>query len=77
MTQEKLKEMRGEEPAFIPGHVDESWRRVEFGLGASTMQSSPEAWASQPRRRFPWMRVILVSILCAGLITILIRLISR
>ena len=51
MTDEKLIETRGEAPAFLPGHVGESWQRVDFGLGASSMQSSPEVEAALPPRQ--------------------------
>lgn len=58
MEREKLIETRGDEPAFLPGHVDETWRRVDFGLGASSIQSSPEVQDSLPPRTFPWARVL-------------------
>jgi hypothetical protein len=58
----KLIETRGEEPAFIPGHVGESWQRVDFGLGASTIQSSPEVQASLPPQNRHWGRTITYAI---------------
>ena len=72
MNPDKLIETRGEEPPFLPGHVGESWQRVDFGLGASTLESSPEVQASLPPRRHPWGRWILFSltgalVMCLGL----------
>ncbi len=62
MSKPKLIETRGEEPAFIPGHVGESWQRVDFGLGASTIQSSPEVQASLPPQNRHWGRMIAYAI---------------
>ena len=35
MKDEKLIAKRGEEPALLPGQHQETWRRVDFGLGAA------------------------------------------
>ncbi len=58
MPSQKLIETRGEEPAFLPGHVDETWRRVDFGLGASSVHANPEVLDALPPRSFPWKRVM-------------------
>ncbi|MCE1228935.1 MAG: hypothetical protein LWX11_05555 [Firmicutes bacterium] len=58
MRDPKLIETRGEEPTFIPSGSGESWRRVEFGLGDSPMQVSPEVEASLPPRQRHWGRMI-------------------
>jgi hypothetical protein len=58
MDQQKLVESRGEEPVFLPGHVGESWQRIDFGLGASTMQSSPEVQDSLPPQNRHWGRMV-------------------
>jgi hypothetical protein len=42
MTDPKLIETRGEEPAFIPAHMGETWQKVEFGLGATQMRTPPD-----------------------------------
>ena len=77
MAQEKLIEKRGEEPAFLPGHVGESWQRIDFGLGASTIQSSPEVQASLPPQERHWGRMVAYA-LSGGLVTfILVTLVSR
>jgi hypothetical protein len=73
----KLIETRGEEPAFLPGHVGESWQRVDFGLGASTMQSTPEVQASLPPQDRHWGRMIayaLASAVVVSLAIVLVRL---
>ena len=62
MDKAKLIETRGEEPAFLPGHVGESWQRVDFGVGASTIQSSPEVQASLPPQNRHWGRMIAYAI---------------
>lgn len=80
MTPEKRIEKRGEEPAFLPGHVGESWQRVDFGLGASTIQSSPEVQDSLPPQEQHWRRMIVYSSLGglgALLLVILVRMASR
>lgn len=66
MDERKLIETRGEEPAFIPGHVGESWQRVDFGLGASTMQSSPEVLDALPPRQRHWGRMFVYALVGAG-----------
>jgi len=76
MKGEKLIETRGEEPAFLPGHVDETWRRVDFGLGASSIQSSPEVQESLPPRSFPWGRVLGFAALGAILIVAALKALS-
>ena len=68
MDHEKLVEKRGEEPAFLPGHVGESWQRIDFGLGASTIQSSPEVQDSLPPQNRHWGRMIVYA-LFGGLAT--------
>lgn len=65
MNPDKLIETRGEEPAFLPGHVGESWQKVDFGLGASTMQSAPEVQNALPPRQWHWGRMIAYAILGA------------
>jgi len=71
MDHEKLIEARGEEPAFLPGHVGESWQRVDFGLGASTIQSSPQVQDALPPQNRHWGRMLCYSI-SGGLITLLL-----
>ena len=71
MDQEKLVEKRGEEPAFLPGHVGESWQRVDFGLGASTIQSAPEVQDSIPPQNRHWGRMIAYA-LFGGLATFIL-----
>jgi hypothetical protein len=71
MDQEKLVEKRGEEPAFLPGHVGESWQRVDFGLGASTIQSAPEVQDSLPPQDRHWGRMIAYA-LFGGLVTLIL-----
>jgi hypothetical protein len=65
MDPQKMVESRGEEPALLPGHVGESWQRVDFGLGASTMRSSPEVQDSLPPQNRHWGRMIAYSVLGA------------
>lgn len=72
MDPDKLIETRGEEPAFLPGHVGEAWQKVDFGLGASTVRSSPEVQASLPPQRRRWGRWILFSL--AGALAVLLGL---
>jgi len=71
MDPEKLIEKRGEEPAFLPGHVGESWQRVDFGLGASTIQSSPEVQDSHPPQNRHWGRMLIYAVF-AGLVTLIL-----
>jgi len=71
MDQEKLVEKRGEEAAFLPGHVGESWQRVDFGLGASTIQSAPEVQDSLPPQNRHWGRKIAYA-LFGGLATFIL-----
>ncbi len=71
MDHEKLVEKRGEEPAFLPGHVGESWQRVDFGLGASTIQSSPEVQDSLPPPTRHWGRMVVYAVL-GGLVTLIL-----
>ncbi|MDP2876591.1 MAG: hypothetical protein Q8O00_10440 [Holophaga sp.] len=76
MTPQKLIETRGEEPAFLPGHVDEAWRQVEFGLGASSIQSSPEVQESLPLRSFPWGRALGYSLVGALLVLAIMKIVG-
>lgn len=71
MDHEKLVEKRGEEPAFLPGHVGESWQRVDFGLGASTIQSSPEVQDALPPQTRHWGRMVVYAVF-GGLVTLLL-----
>ena len=77
MTKDKLIETRGDEPTFLPGHVDESWQRVDYGLGASSMQSSPEVQNSLPPRQRHWGRMITYALIGAGLATLVYLIISK
>jgi hypothetical protein len=77
MNKEKLIETRGEEPAFIPGHVGESWQKVDFGLGASTVHASPAAQESLPPQHRHWGRMILYSIIGATIAAIIYFILSR
>jgi hypothetical protein len=80
VSKPKLIETRGEEPAFLPGHVGESWQRVDFGLGASTIRSSPEVQASLPPQHRPWGRMIAYAItaaLAAFLLGLLVRVLFK
>ncbi len=76
MPGQKLIETRGEEPAFLPGHVEETWRRVDFGLGASSIQSSPEVQESLPPREFPWGRALCFAALGALLVFAILKALS-
>ena len=76
MAPEKLIEKRGKEPAFLPGHVGESWQRVDFGLGASTLQSSPQVQDSLPPQDRHWGRMIACGLL-GGLPTLLLGAVLR
>ncbi len=76
MEPEKLIEMRGEEPAFLPGHVGESWQRVDFGLGASTIQSSPEVQDALPPQDRHWGRMVVCAV-AGGLVTLLLGMLAR
>jgi len=76
VSKPKLIETRGEEPAFLPGHVGESWQRVDFGLGASTIRSSPDVQASLPPQHRHWGRMIGYAIIGA-LAVLLLRLLAR
>ena len=71
MDHEKLVEKRGEQPAFLPGHVGESWQRVDFGLGASTIQSSPEVQDSLPPQNRHWGRMVIYAVF-GGLVTLIL-----
>ena len=71
MDLEKLVEKRGEEPAFLPGHVGESWQRVDFGLGASTIRSSPEVQDSLPPQNRHWGRMVVYAFF-GGLVTLIL-----
>lgn len=73
----KLIETRGEEPAFIPGHIGESWQKVDFGLGASTMQSSPEVQESLPPRQRHWGQMFALGILAAGLVCLILFVLAK
>ncbi len=77
MNKDKLIETRGEEPAFIPGHVGESWQKVDFGLGASTIQSSPAVQESLPPQRRHWGRMIVYSLIGAGLAALIYLILSK
>ena len=77
MNQEKLIETRGEEPAFLPGHVGESWQRVDFGLGASTIQSSPEVQDSLPPQDRHWGRMLFYAALGGGATLVLVTLVRK
>ena len=77
MNKDKLIETRGEEPAFIPGHVGESWQKVDYGLGASTIQSSPSVQESLPPQQRHWGRMIVYSLVGAGLATLAYLFFSR
>lgn len=77
MNPQKLIETRGEEPAFLPGHVGESWQKVDFGLGASTLQSSPEVQGSLPARQRHWGRMVWYALLGAGLVLLARFVLSR
>ncbi len=76
MEPEKLIEMRGEEPAFLPGHVGESWQRVDFGLGASTIQSSPEVQDALPPQGRHWGWMVAYA-LGGGLVTLVLGALAR
>jgi hypothetical protein len=58
MVSEKLIETRGEEPAFIPSHMGESWQRVDFGLGAANMQPPPGVQEHLPPQDRHWGRML-------------------
>lgn len=80
MDQPKLIETRGEEPAFLPGHVGESWQRVDFGLGASTLQSSPEVQETLPPQNRHWGRMISYAVTGAAAVSLailLVRVLSK
>ncbi|MFN7959100.1 MAG: hypothetical protein U0P46_12370 [Holophagaceae bacterium] len=80
MDQPKLIETRGEEPAFLPGHVGESWQRVDFGLGASTLQSSPEVQETLPPQNRHWGRMIGYAVTGAAAVSLailLVRVLSK
>jgi len=77
MDTQKLIETRGEEPAFIPGHVGESWQKVDFGLGASTMQSSPEVQESLPPQQRHWGRMIAYSFIGGVIFGLVLFIISK
>ncbi len=76
MAPVKRIEKRGEEPAFLPGHVGESWQRVDFGLGASTLQSSPEVQEHLPPRDRHWGRMVAYGFI-GGLVTALLAVVAR
>ena len=76
MAPEKLIEKRGEEPAFLPGHVGESWQRVDFGLGASTLQSSPEVLDALPPQERHWGRMIACAV-AGGLVALVLGMLVR
>lgn len=76
MAPEKLIEKRGEEPAFLPGRVGESWQRVDFGLGASTLQSSPEVQDALPPQQRHWGRMVAYAV-AGGLVTFLLGTVLR
>ena len=69
MAPNKLIETRGEEPAFIPGHIDETWQKVDLGLGATSMQTAPGVKESLPPQQRHWGRMFIYSAI-AGLITL-------
>lgn len=77
MDEPKLIATRGEEPTFLPGPAEETWRRVDFGLGASSIQSSPNVQAALPPRRFPWGRVLAFAVLGALGILLILKALSR
>jgi hypothetical protein len=77
MNKDKLIETRGEEPAFIPGHVGESWQKVDFGLGASTIQSAPAVQDSLPPQQRHWARMIVYALIGAGFAALLYFILSR
>jgi hypothetical protein len=77
LDSKKLIETRGEEPAFIPGHVGESWQKVDFGLGASTMQSSPEVQDSLPPQQRHWARMIIYALIGSGLFCLGLFILSK
>ena len=74
MDQQKLVETRGEEPAFLPGHVDESWQRIDYGLSASTMRSSPKSQGSLPPQQRHWWRMLTYALVSGVAVLILITL---
>ena len=76
MVPEQLIEKRGEEPAFLPGPVGESWQRVDFGLGASTLQSSPQVQDSLPPQDRHWGRMVACAV-AGGLVTLLLGMLVR
>ena len=76
MDHQKLIEKRGEEPAFLPGHVGESWQRVDFGLGASTIQPSPEVQDSLPPQKRHWGRMVAYAMF-SGLATLILVTLAR
>ena len=76
MDHQKLIEKRGEEPAFLPGHVGESWQRVDFGLGASTIQSSPQVQDSLPPQKRHWGRMVAYAMF-SGLATLILVTLAR
>jgi hypothetical protein len=77
MKPEKLIETRGEEPSFIPAHTGESWQRVEFGLGATMMQSAPGIQESLPPQERHWARMIVYALVGGGLTLLLLFVLSR
>lgn len=54
MHKQKLIETRGEEPTLLPGHAQETWRNVDFGLGAAPtpVDLTPRETDNYPSRPF-------------------------
>ena len=73
----KFIETRGEEPAFLPGHVGESWQKVDFGLGASTMHSAPGAKEALPPQERHWGRMFAYALVGAGITCLVLFFLSR
>lgn len=78
MQSQKLVESRGAEPTVLPGHGGESWQRIELGLGASILPSSPrvhEPPSPRPRQRL--LTCILMGGVAAFLLVSLFRQVFR
>jgi len=77
MNTGKLIETRCEEPTVIPGNVGESWQRVDYGLGASNIQSSPYVQSPGAPQQQRWRRLIFRLLIGAGLIALLYFVLSK
>lgn len=76
MDPEKLIETRGEEPAFLPGQVGESWQRIDYGLSASTIRSAPEVQDALPVQERHWGRMVGYGLL-GGFVTLILGTLFR